>query len=289
MKITLKQLEVFIAIANSKNVSQAAEKIFLTQSACSMALSVLEKQLNTVLFDRHGKQLTLNEHGRFLLSRAENIIAQAKEFQTLSTEKAERTMSGHLIVGASSTIGNYVLPQIIADFVTQYPQVKFTVRIGNTEEVIERVRHFSIDVGLIEGECSAKEIEVKRWLTDELVLIAAPKHPLKKKQPIKLQDLLSSPWILRETGSGTRQQFEKALGSKISPFMELNQTEAVKQAVQAGLGLSCLSRVTVIDELKNQQLIELKSSCLNLNRNFYVLLHQDKYRTVILKEFLSRF
>lgn len=287
MKITLKQLEVFIAIARSESVSHAAKKVCLTQSACSMALKVLEKQLNTILFDRHDKQLTLNEHGRFLLIKAENIIAQVKEFQTLSLEKSENTLHGHLIVGASSTIGNYILPKIISEFIALFPHIKFTVRVSNTEKVIEQVRKFEIDIGLIEGECLAEEIEVQRWMIDELVIIASPGYPLKRKQPLKLKDLLNNPWILRESGSGTRQQFEKAVGKKISPFMEFSHTEAIKKAVQAGLGLSCLSKVTVADELQNKNLLELKSPSLNLNRHFYVLVHRNKYKTVILTEFLN--
>ncbi len=288
MKITLRQLEVFVAVAKNENMSQAAEVLHLSQSACSMALSALENQLNDLLFDRHGKRLVLNERGRILLPKAYNIIAQATELQDLMTPDKERFLAGHLIVGASSTIGNYLLPELIGNFVTDYPKVKISLQVANTEQTIRKLLQFDIDVGIIEGRCNAQEIKVTPWRKDGLIVISSPQTTLYKKAKVTLNDLRNAKWILREVGSGTRERFEEAMGGPVSPFLELGHTEAIKQAVRAGLGMSCLSKVTVSDALKRGELVELKTPFLKLTRDFYILLHKKKYQTAILSTFIKK-
>lgn len=288
MKITLRQIEIFMAVAKNENMSQAAKALHLTQSACSMALTTFENQLNGLLFDRHGKQLVLNERGRILLPKAANLIAQARELQDLMILGKEKDLTGHLIVGASSTIGNYLLPQIIGHFVDQYPKVKISLKVANTKQIIRQLLQFDIDIGMIEGRCHINEIKVIPWKKDELVIIASPKNPLCKKAKITINDLREAKWILREVGSGTRERFEEAIGSQVTPFLELGHTEAIKQAVQANLGISCLSKVTVTEALKSGKLIELKIPFLKLARNFYILIHKEKYQTAILNSFRAQ-
>lgn len=288
MKITLQQLRVFVAIADKANMGHAAEVVHLSQSACSMALATMEKQLGRVLFDRHGKKLTLNEYGRALLPKAMNILKQVNEFQSLAQEQGNTTFIGDLIVGASSTVGNYLLPKKIGKFIEAYPEVKITLNVANTEQIIKQILEFRIDVGIIEGSCYAKEIEVTPWGEDELIIIASPKHPLSKKRKIKLAEIQACRWILREPGSGTREQFEAAMGGKVTPFLELGHTEAIKNAVQENIGISCLSRITVAEALKSRQIAELKVPSLKLTRNFYLLLHKEKHQTALLKEFIKK-
>ena len=287
MRITLKQLEVFVAIARTENMSQAAETLYLSQSACSMALSTMEKQLNSVLFDRHSKRLMLNERGRFLLPKAMRIIAQAQELQDSMMERGKETLSGYLIIGASMTVGNYLLPGVIGNFVTLHPEVKISLKIANTKSVIQQLLKFDIDMAMVEGSCHHDEIEALPWGKDELVIIASPDDLLARKNTITRQDLISNQWILREIGSGTRERFDSAFGGKTQPFLELGHHEAIKQAVQNGLGISCLSKVTIAKEIKNKELVILKTPFLKLTRNFYLLLHKDKYQTALLKEFIK--
>lgn len=286
MNITLKQLAVFVAVAKSENVSRAAEIMHLTQSACSMALSALENQLAGPLFDRHGKRLILNERGKRLWPKAVNLIAQVEEIQALMTQEKGKALTGQLLIGASSTIGNYLLPEIIGDFLMHHPKAKITLSVANTEQVIQKLQHFEIDIGLIEGRCHAAEISVIPWKKDELVIVAAPNYPLVKKTKITQQDLQTAQWILREPGSGTRNRFEEAMEYPVIPFLELGHTEAVKQAVQKGLGISCLSKLTVIDALKTGKLVALKTP-LKLTRDFFILLHQQKYQTILLTQFMK--
>lgn len=287
MRVTFKQIEIFSAVAKTGNMTQAAETLHLTQSACSMALSAIENQLGGALFDRHGKKLILNERGRVLFPKAANIITQIKELQDLMTGKKETTLAGHLIIGASTTIGNYLLPKIIGDFITNYPQTKITLSVANTEQIIQKLLKFNIDIGMIEGSCYSDEIEVFPWKKDELIIITSSEHPLSKKRKLTLSQLYDAKWILREPGSGTREKFEEVMNGKIKPFLELGNTEAIKQAVLAGLGITCLSKTVVSDFLNSGQFVELKTPFLKLTRDFFILLHKEKYKTGILNSFMS--
>jgi DNA-binding transcriptional LysR family regulator len=287
IKMTFKQLEVFVTVARLGNMTHASEELYLTQSACSMALSTLEEQLNGPLFDRHGKKLILNERGKTLFPIAFNLMGQAQEAQDLMTEKKLGLYSGNLIVGASTTIGNYLLPLIIGKFVKKYQQAKVKLRVENTEQVIDEILKFNIDIGLIEGACHSEQIEIIPWKQDELIIIASPKHPFAKKSKITRAELLTAEWILREPGSGTRSRFEETLGAKLNSIFELGHTEAIKQAVQAGLGVSCLSKTTVMEALRKKQLIEIKAPFLKLTRDFYFILHKEKYKTTLAKEFIK--
>lgn len=286
MKFSLKQLHIFVTMAHSDNMSQAAELLHLSQSACSMALASLESQLNGPLFDRHGKKLVLNARGRLLLPRAANLIAEADELARLLQQNRQgQELLGQLCIGASSTIGNYLMPALIGDFLNQHPKTKVTLRVANTEQIIQKLLQFEIDIGLVEGRCYHDEIETVLWRTDELVVICPNDSPLLKKAKITLTDIRDARFILREPGSGTRERFELAMGGVITPFLELGHTEAIKQAVKAGLGISCLSTVTVKDALKNGEFSCLKTPFLNLTRDFYLLYHKEKFRTDILTAF----
>lgn len=287
MKITFKQLEVLVAVAKHENMSLAAEKIHLTQSACSMSLSNLEQQLRGTLFNRVGKRLILNERGRILYPKAINILTQVNELQNLMADNQKNPI-GHLIVGASSTIGNYVLPKIISEFIGHFPQTKISLQVSNTEQIIKQTLNFDIDIGFIEGNCYSLDLNVQTWRQDELIIIASPNHHLSKKKKISLQDLKNAEWILREKGSGTREQFEAAMKANILPFLEFSHTEAIKHAVTTGIGIGCVSELTVTELLKNKSLVHIPTSFLKLSRYFYILLHKEKYQTVILREFMKQ-
>lgn len=287
MKITLKQIEVFIAIAKNENVNLAAENIHLTQSACSMALSNLENQLGEKLFDRHGKRLILNDYGRALLAKATQLIDQAKELQDQIKLNNQQSLSNHLLIGASSTIGNYILPALVGQFLQEHPKAKITLKVSNTKNILQKILRYEIDLGFIEGSCHESEIKVTPWKQDELVIFSSPKNELCKKTNIKMNDLLKAKWILREPGSGTREKLQEAIKDPIQPFIELGHTEAVKQAVRANIGISCLSRHTVQDLLKHGELVELKTPFLDLTRNFFMIYHQSKYLTSGLKAFMG--
>jgi DNA-binding transcriptional LysR family regulator len=287
MRITLKQLEVFVAIAKSGNVSHAARKMYLSQSACSMALATLEGQLEGSIFDRYGKQLFLNEKGKALLPKATTIISQIKELKDIMVANKKENLSGQLNIGASKMIGNYLLPNLISEFTSSYTNLQIKLEISNTETVLTKLLAFHLDIALIEANYYSDKVNTYLWKKDELVIVASPNHPLSKKRKLIFSDLVNARWLLRETTSQTRGKLEDAIGGKIKPFLELDDIEAIKQATQAGLGISCLSRVVVGEALKSNKLIELKTPFLNLTREFYILIHKEKYQSMIISAFFK--
>lgn len=288
MRITLKQLEVFVAIAKTGNVSHAAKKMYLSQSACSMALATLEEQLEGAIFDRHGKQLFLNERGRVLLPKASSVISQISELKDMMMEDKEDNLSGQLIIGASKTIGNYILPKLISEFTCTHKNIQINLKIANTKAILAKLLTFSIDIALIEVNCFSDKVYAYPWRKDELVIIAAPKYPLSKKKKLTLSDIANARWLLRKQSSGVRKKLEENIGGKIRPFLELDDTDALKQATQAGLGISCLSKFVVEESLRNNTLVELKPPFLTLNREFHILIHKEKYQSTVISEFLKK-
>lgn len=288
MRITLKQLEVFVAIAKAGNVSHAAKKMYLSQSACSMALATLEEQLEGSIFDRHGKQLFLNERGRVLLPKAGTVISQISELKDMMMENKKGNLSGQLIIGASKTIGNYLLPKLISEFTYTHKKIQINLKISNTKVLLSRLLAFNIDIALIEANCFTDKVYAYPWKKDELVIIASPKYPLSKKKKLTLTDITNERWLLRKQSSSIRKKLEESIGGKIHPFLELDDTDALKQATKAGLGISCLSRFVIEESLRNNTLVELKTPFLTLNREFYILIHKEKYQSTVISEFLKK-
>lgn len=289
MNITLRQLDIFCKIARHGNVSLAAQDAALSQSAASMALAELERQLDEKLFDRYGKKIVLNDSGRQLLPEAQELLARANEIESRFQPGTEGAC-GDLTLGASSTIGNYLMPAIIGNFSRSHPATELRLHVGNTQQIITSLIQCDIDIGIIEGICTDPNIDSTIWRTDELIIFASPLHPLANRPRITRKELADAQWILREKGSGTRDIFERALDGTIAPLhvrFELGHTEAIKHAVLNNLGISCLSRLTLQENLKNKTLAELDTPFLKLQRNFYLLLRKGKYRTRALTEFIQ--
>lgn len=288
MRITLKQLEVFIAVAQSGNVTRASTTLSITQSATSMALADFESQLGRKLFDRIGKRLQLNDTGRFLLPKALDAVSRVADIEHLAA--SDSALIGSLRIGASMTIGNYMMPGLIGSFMRAHPGTQLTLDVANTRQIIQALEQFQIDFGFIEGFCHEPNIEVLPWCRDELVIFAAPGHALAQQAKITEDDLAEADWILREPGSGTREVFDNAVLGKIhriNLLLEFGHTEAIKHAVESGIGIGCASRRTLEDALRTGSVVALATPFLNLERELYVLIHRQKYRTQGLKRFLE--
>jgi DNA-binding transcriptional LysR family regulator len=284
MHITLRQLEVFTEVLKSGSTTQASVVLALSQSAVSAALADLEGQLKVLLFDRVGKRLVINEHGRLLYPKALALLEQAGEIEQLFLHD-----SGALRIAASSTIGNYMLPEMIAHYRKDFPTTPLELNVGNSQEVIVAVADFRVDLGLIEGPCHMPELVTQPWLEDELVVFAAPDNPL-VQQPVTLATLASAPWILRERGSGTREVLDHLLLAHLPNFqlvMELGNSEAIKHAVRHGIGISCLSRRVVEEQLASGVLVELSIPLPPLMRTLYLIHHRQKHISNALQRFLS--
>jgi DNA-binding transcriptional LysR family regulator len=287
MRYTLRQLEIFVAVCRLENVSKAADLLCLSQSATSTSLGELEKQFGIKLFDRIGKSLCINDAGKRLLPQAIELIDRAKEIESGLSGFA---VSGDMHIGATLTIGNYLTNILVAKFLQDFPKSKIKLQVHNTKTIIKMVVNHSLDIGMIEGGCDHPNLKVQRWIADELVIFSAPDHPLRMQNSISTNDLLKESWVLREKGSGTRETFDRVFKKdqkRIKIKLELEHTEAIKRAVESGVGIGCISRLALKDELKTGALVALDVKNIKLDRYFYFLWSKDKYQTNGVKQFLK--
>lgn len=292
IRATLRQLQIFIAIAGRGTTTGAAADLALSQSATSAALGELETLLGTRLFDRVGKRLALNDGGRTLLPQARRLVEGAQALEARFRE-GDGVEPFRLQVGASTTIGNYVLPPLIASFLREHPAGRLELHIGNTEDVASAVAAFSVDIGFIEGPCHEREMQALPWMSDELVIVAAPSHPLAAKArrgKVPVSALRQAQWLLREPGSGTREAVLQALLPHVTQMrspVELGSTEAIKAGAAAGLGVACLSRRVVADFVALGRLVELRTPLPPLRRGFSLLLHEQKFVSPAMERFIA--
>ena len=287
MKYSLRQLEIFVAISRTESVSRASEALSLSQSATSTALSELERQFDLQLFDRVGKSLRINETGQLLLPRAVELLDRAKEIENLLQGHAG---FGHMRIGATLTVGNYLATILVARFLQEHPESRIQLKVHNTSTIVQQIANHELDLGLIEGDCNHPDIEVQPWIADELVVFSAPNHPLASQRKVSMEQLLQEDWILREKGSGTRETFDRAFHSHHSELkirLELEHTEAIKRAVESGLGIGCISRLALKDAFRRGSLVAISTPNLDLSRFFYFLWHKQKYQTTGVREFLN--
>lgn len=285
MKISLKQLKVYVAVAKYGSITQAAEHCFISQPATTMALQQLESMLGYPLFDRMGKRLVLNSNGGLLLDKANAIIDQTSELESFISSDPQQ-LSGTLKIGASLTIGNYILPSYLATFKQSHPHGELKVEICNTEKIVSDLLAFKIDIGLIEGHCYDQSLECQTWLLDELVVFGCMNHPLAKKTTIQLNDLAKFNWALREKGSGTGLLIEEYLYNKfpLNPEILLNSFEAIKRYVANSHCLSCVSK-HVLQSTEKVDLTIFDVRGFNLTRPLYILINPAKYITGLSQTF----
>ena len=297
MQLTLRQLMIFTAVADTGSTTAAGLRVALSQSATSGALIELERLLGARLFDRVGKRLLLNDVGRSLLPGARALLNAAQEIEAQfgvgAADAGKGGLAARLRIGASTTIGNYLLPALVAGFQRAWPAVAMDVRIGNTREVASSVARLEVDMGLIEGPCHEADLRVLPWREDELVIVCAPSHPARRAaadQRVPLKSLRQSRWLLREPGSGTRETVEHALLPHLHHFegaLQFGSTEAIKQAAAEGLGLACLSLCSVQDLLTLGRLVVLNTTLPRLTRRFYLVHHRQKRLTPYLERFAA--
>jgi len=286
------KLKVFCTVAETKSFSKTSEIIHLTQPAVSLQIQALEEKYETKLFDRSSSTVTLTPAG-------ETLYKYAKEILTLytSAEKAigKQTglVKGSLSIGAGSNIGNFILPTLITEFKRIHPKIKIYLLVNNSKRVIELLNAGNIDLGLVEGDVSRQKMIVKKLLSDELLLIVSPEHHWAKRKEISISELAREPFILREPGSGTRQMIEKFLARhgitlhdlKISAI--LGSTEAIKDAVENGLGVSIISRWAVRKENRYGTLHLLSIKEEKMTRDFSLVMNKNSVSSNSLEEFVS--
>lgn len=287
MRFTLRQLEIFVAVARAGSISHAAESLSMSQSAASSSLAELERQFDVRLFDRVGKSVRLNELGERLLPRAVDFLDRGEDIEALLRGQAG---VGTLDIGATLTIGNYLATLIVAEFLQRHPDSRVRLDVHNTATIVQQVAAFELDLGLIEGRCRHPDLEVVPWLEDELVVFCAPAHPLSRRREATPEDLAGQQWILREIGSGTRETFDQAtrhLEGRLDVRLELEHTEAIKRAVESGLGIGCISRMALREAFRRGSLVPVETPWLDLRRRFHFVWHRQKFRTPGMQAFLE--
>ncbi|MDP5055971.1 MAG: LysR substrate-binding domain-containing protein [Marinomonas hwangdonensis] len=284
MRITLRQLQIFEAVVHTGSVTAAAELVAISQPAASQALRELEALLGRPLFRRHGKRLQITPQARHLLPQARAVLSQIEQIESMGNDDE---LSGSLHIAASVSVGNYLLPKQMSLFKRQHPNIRFNLDIGNTQSVIQQLLTGKAEVGFIEGYCQHAELMSQVWLKDQLVVFGSAQED--RSEHLSWEDLTEANWVMRESGSGTRNILEQATASKIPQLnvvLSLAHMEAVKQAVIHQMGLGCLSKMAISQEL-NAGLIRLYQTPLELNRNLLIVTPKNTALTQNAQRFID--
>ncbi len=282
-------LRVFVTVAEQRNFSRAAELLHLSQPGVSLHIRKLEEEFGTVLMQRSPKQVKLTDAGELLYKRAKEML-MLHEAAKQDILRLHDMVSGSLHIGASFTIGEYILPPTLARFAAHYPQVDLELTIGNTERIVQAIRNRQLDVGLVEGEVSDEQLRVLPYMKDEMIVVAAPDHPLAALGNVRVEQLGNQVWSLREPGSGTRAFSDRFFtDTDCMPLKTyvFNSTQGVKEAVIAGIGISILSRWVVRRELAHGELAEVVVQGIQQERNFSLIVPPDSIPLRVLDAFLD--
>ena len=296
-KITLKQLSVFVSIYQTGSTSRASEELHLSQSAVSSALTELEARLQMPLFERVGRRLNQHPNAHPIYIQAQAILGQA-----LTLEYYHKHQAGQIHIGASTTIGNYVLPPLLAKLYAALPDAHIDMYIANTQEVVGEVEQLNIDIALVEGmprPTDMKVIEQRAWRTDTLMVFVKCNskwltdmtyNDREKCYELSAEQLARLPLLVREAGSGTRQIIDEQLLQYLPHaeiVMAIQQSEAIKHMVSADIGLGCLSQHVIEAELAAGKLVQVKVAGIDLSRTWWLVWHKARHQSPIWQSFID--
>jgi DNA-binding transcriptional LysR family regulator len=286
-----RRLQVFHAVAKQMSFTKAAETLFMTQPAVTFQIKQLEEHFNTRLFERGHGRIALTPAGEIVLEYAERILALSSELDTRLREMTGR-LSGPLLIGASTTIAEFLLPRVLGEFKSQHPEVQPKLVVANSEAIENRVAEHTLDIGLIEAPSHVASLLTEMCCEDELQVIVSPQHPLAKSKQVTPKQLLAFPYVSRESGSGTREftdlYFRKAgvNPADLSVVMELGSPEALKGVVETGLGFAILSKATVAKEQKLGELVAVPLAP-KLLRSLSLVYPKAKFRSRLVNRFVE--
>jgi DNA-binding transcriptional LysR family regulator len=285
----VRDLQVFLAVASRLNFTRAGEDVHLSQPSVSVRIRRLEEELGVKLFEQLGKKVALTGAGRLLEPPARRVVAALDDARHV-IEEIQGLERGILKIGASTTPGIYLVPKLVAGFKRLHPKIEVHLEIKDTRQVEEGLLRNDYDFGFVGGHLVGGEVEILPWRTDEIVLVAPPEHALAQRKQVQLKDVEKQQFIFRESGSATRVAINEKLRSlNLQPVavMEMDNPEAVKQAVQAGLGLAFLSRFVVGTELKVGTLVVLKVRELTIHRELKITYRKDKHLSRAAQAFIE--
>ena len=269
----IEELKTFLTVCEIKNFTHTAEKLSMSQPTVSLHIKNLEQEFQTTLFQRSSKKLSITPTGELLYERAKQIL-QIFESARQQIAAHHHTIQGELKIGASYTIGEYILPMILASLKAHHPHLSLQIVIGNTKEIVEHVKLLQVDVGLIEGTTNEKDLHVTPFMEDELVIVCSKVHPLAKHKQIAMSELQNEDWIIREAGSGTGEYLQHVFnrhGLKVRSLTTISSTQGIKESVVHNLGVALLSRSTIQRELQLGVLHEFKLETEPFVRTFSIV------------------
>lgn len=280
--MTLDQLRIFVEVAQRQHLTQAASALFLSPSAVSSSIKALEERYGTALFHRIGRRIELSDAGLIFLIEAQRTLASARAAENTLSELGQMRR-GTLAIHASQTIASYWLPRLLVQFSQTYPAIDLTLEVGNTDSVAQAILLGGADLGFIEGDIDEPSLAIEAVGEDQLVVVVAPDHPWSAGVPLAAADLVQAQWILRETGSGTRSAFEKALSDMGVPVaamqvaLSLPSNEAVRSAVMAGPFATAISELVVASHVQAGLLV--RAALVLPARGFSLLRHPERHRS----------
>jgi DNA-binding transcriptional LysR family regulator len=282
--MTLKELHFFYKLCSNPQVTQVAQELNISQSAISLAIKSLENKLNEQLFDRIGKKLILNEKGRFFKEKTFSHYLALKDAQNIFQENK---LAGNIKIAASKTISNFLMPNIYYDFLSKYSDVKLDISINNSNEIIEKILSSKLDIGLIEVDTQHSSLIKEKLCDDELIVVTSDENSPK----ITFIDSINKKWILRETGSGTREIFINHIGQiaqELNIFMELQDFEEIKTIVLNNKDtVTAISKVIVQKELDEKKLFQIKLRNIEFKREFYLVYHKEKSKNLLFETLIK--
>lgn len=288
----LRRLEVFAKVAELGSFSRAAQALSLTQPTVSEHVRALEDEFGVQLLDRLGRGAVTTRAGTLLLAYAQRMVALAREARQ-AIDQFQGRLSGELLVGGSTIPGDYVLPGLIGQFKAKQAEISITLLIGDSREVSQWVEDGRVELGMVGARPTQRALEARALMSDELVVVVGVGHPWGRREAVTLDDVQSEPMVLRERGSGSREAFERALddaGRSLSAFRvvgEMGSTQAIKQAVRAGVGISVISRIAIEDECSAGHLKAVALAAAPITRAFYLVTHRERTRSPLAMAFLG--
>ena len=277
--MNIHQLTVFVSVFKNKSFSKASDKLQLTQPTISNHIKLLEDELDCTLLDRSSKTIIPTKQAEVIYGYSLDIIKKADTIKD-ALGKLKKDLTGKLVIGASTIPGVYLMPRVMTDFQKKYPSISFQILISDSTGIIDSVSKHELLLGIVGAKLSNEQMNYIPFVEDELIAVSSPS--LVKNGTMTLRELVNLPMVLREEGSGTRMESEKLLKSKGVSLDSLKvngvfgSTDAVKQAVKAGLGVSILSRYSVADELEHKILEEIKLTDIQMRRRFYIVIHKKR-------------
>jgi LysR family transcriptional regulator, low CO2-responsive transcriptional regulator len=286
LHLTLRQLKVFEAVARHLNYTRAAEELFLTQPAVSMQVKLLEEHLGVALFEQLGKRIHLTEAGQEVLAYARTVTQQLDELESV-LNRIKGLSGGKLRISVATT-ANYFIPTLLGTFSRRYPEVTVSLDVTNREALLQQLSENTVDIVIMGQPPSGLDVEAEAFMENPLIIVAPPGHALAHQKKIPLKRLQEEVFLVREPGSGTRSAMERFFAEReihLKTGMEVGSNEAIKQSVQAGLGLGLLSRATIEQELELKRLVVLDVAEFPIMRHWYLVHRRGKRLSAVAEVF----